>query len=74
MADRSLAVKSVAATFVSIAFVVVCFRVYCRSRVVKSFGWDDGLIVVAMVNFIHYPHDNCRPNRGSFSISCTREA
>ncbi|KAJ5806988.1 hypothetical protein N7474_010580 [Penicillium riverlandense] len=54
MADRSLAVRAVAATFVSIAFVAVCLRVYCRSRVVKSFGWDDGLMVVAMLFYIMY--------------------
>ncbi|CAL5869381.1 uncharacterized protein PFLUO_LOCUS3610 [Penicillium psychrofluorescens] len=54
MVDRSMAVKAVAATFVSIAFVVVCLRVYCRLRVVKSFGWDDGLMVVAMLFYIMY--------------------
>ena len=40
-----------AATFVSIACVTVILRCYVRLRIVRSFGWDDGVMVAAMVCF-----------------------
>lgn len=51
MTDRSVEVKAVAATFVSIACVTVILRCYVRLRIVRSFGWDDGVMVIAMVCF-----------------------
>lgn len=47
--DRSLSVKAVAASFMSVACVTVILRCYVRLRVVKSFGWDDAAMVLAMV-------------------------
>ncbi|PVH78373.1 hypothetical protein DL98DRAFT_397420, partial [Cadophora sp. DSE1049] len=34
--------------FPTLALIVVCLRIYSRQKM-KQFGWDDGLIVVAMV-------------------------
>jgi hypothetical protein len=31
------------------SFVAVCLRCYVRWRIVKAFGWDDGIMVLAMV-------------------------
>jgi hypothetical protein len=35
---------------VSLAFVTVALRVYVRTCLVKAFGWDDGLMVLAFVS------------------------
>lgn len=54
MTDRNLEVKAVAATFVSIACITVLLRCYVRLRVVRSFGWDDGVMVVAMLFYFMF--------------------
>jgi hypothetical protein len=36
----------------SASLIFVALRVYVRLRVVKSFGWDDGTIVVTLVSLI----------------------
>ncbi|KAB8223190.1 hypothetical protein BDV33DRAFT_167626 [Aspergillus novoparasiticus] len=46
---RSIATISVPATFTSLSLITVSLRCYMRLRVVKRFGWDDGLMVVAMI-------------------------
>lgn len=47
--DRSLTVKAVAASFMSVASVTVILRCYVRLCIVKGFGWDDAMMVIAMV-------------------------
>lgn len=54
MTDHNLEVKAVAATFVSIACVTVLLRCYVRLRVVRSFGWDDGAMVIAMLFYFMF--------------------
>lgn len=54
MTDRNLEVKAVAATFVSIASITVILRCYVRLRVVRSFGWDDGAMVIAMLFYFMF--------------------
>lgn len=49
MTDRNLEVKAVAATFMSVAAVTVMLRCYVRLRIVKGFGWDDGVMAIAML-------------------------
>ncbi|KAA8894842.1 putative integral membrane protein [Sphaerosporella brunnea] len=46
--DRSLSVRSVAGTFGVLAWISVSLRCYVRLKLVKNFGWDDGLMVVAL--------------------------
>ncbi|KAB8200209.1 hypothetical protein BDV34DRAFT_230516 [Aspergillus parasiticus] len=46
---RSIATISVPATFTSLSLITVSLRCYMRLQVVKRFGWDDGLMVVAMI-------------------------
>lgn len=47
--QNSQAVKSVAAVFMTVACIAVILRCYVRAWVVKAFGWDDGVMVLAMV-------------------------
>lgn len=49
MADRNAAVRGVAAAFLALASVAVILRCYVRVRLVKGFGWDDFVMILAMV-------------------------
>ncbi|KAL4948693.1 putative integral membrane protein [Aspergillus filifer] len=49
--SRSLAVKTVASVFMSVAAVAVILRCYVRGFVIKAFGWDDGVMVFAMLMY-----------------------
>ncbi|KAJ6014741.1 hypothetical protein N7540_009332 [Penicillium herquei] len=46
---RSLAIFIVTSIFLGISFIAVCLRCFVRIRLVKAFGWDDGLMVFAML-------------------------
>ncbi|KAB8261578.1 hypothetical protein BDV32DRAFT_137172 [Aspergillus pseudonomiae] len=48
---RSNAVVTVPAVLGPLSFVTVCFRCYVRIKMVKNFGWDDGIMAVAAVRF-----------------------
>jgi hypothetical protein len=50
LAGRSLSVFVVTAIFLGLSFIAVCLRCFVRIKLVKAFGWDDGLMVFAMVN------------------------
>ncbi|KKK24737.1 hypothetical protein ARAM_007179 [Aspergillus rambellii] len=52
--DRSLAVRTVAAVFLSLACSAVLLRCYVRVHVVKAFGWDDGIMVLATAFYIMF--------------------
>ncbi|RAK84895.1 hypothetical protein BO79DRAFT_157344, partial [Aspergillus costaricaensis CBS 115574] len=47
--DRSLEVRAVAAVFFALASVTTILRCYVRLAVVKAFGWDDGVMVLALL-------------------------
>lgn len=32
------------------AFVTVTLREFCRARIMKRFGWDDGFLIIALVS------------------------
>jgi hypothetical protein len=57
--DRSLSARSVAASFGALAWFAVSLRLYVRLKLVKCFGWDDGLMVLALVSI---PSINHLPN------------
>lgn len=48
--DRSTEVMAVAAVFMAVASVTVILRCYVRLLIVKAFGWDDAVMVIAMVD------------------------
>lgn len=43
------------AFFVALSFIAVCLRCFVRLRITKAFGWDDRLMVFAMVSRIYIP-------------------
>jgi hypothetical protein len=47
---RSKAIFIVTTIFLGISFIAVCLRCFVRLKLVKAFGWDDALMVFAMVN------------------------
>ncbi|KAE9990961.1 hypothetical protein EG327_000674 [Venturia inaequalis] len=50
-APQQIAAVSV---FLPLALGAVAFRLWIRTRMVKSLGWDDYMMVVALMNFIVY--------------------
>lgn len=50
--SRGHGMSIVSGIFLPLSVVVVCLRVY-RTKQVRQFGWDDGLIVMAAVCFQH---------------------
>ncbi|KAJ5506109.1 hypothetical protein N7453_005066 [Penicillium expansum] len=46
---RKTAVQTVAAVFLPIATITVMLRIYVRGWIVKAFGWDDGMMVIALL-------------------------
>jgi hypothetical protein len=49
MVNRPAAVRGVAAAFLALSTIAVLLRCYVRLRIVKAFGWDDGIMILAMV-------------------------
>lgn len=47
---RSEVITIVTAVFFGISLVTVLLRCFVRLRVVRAFGWDDCLMVIAMVS------------------------
>jgi hypothetical protein len=54
--DRSLSARCVASSFGALACVAVSLRLYVRLKLVKSFGRDDGLMVLALVSILSLNH------------------
>ncbi|RHZ43187.1 putative integral membrane protein [Aspergillus thermomutatus] len=46
---RSRALFAVTLVFLCLSFIAVALRCFVRLRLVKAFGWDDGLMVLAML-------------------------
>ncbi|GFF96665.1 hypothetical protein IFM61392_10420 [Aspergillus lentulus] len=46
---RSRTLFAVTLLFFCLSFIAVVLRCFVRLRLVKAFGWDDGLMVVAML-------------------------
>lgn len=46
---RSESIFVTTVVFLCISLAAVCMRCFVRLRVLKAFGWDDGLMVFAMV-------------------------
>ena len=47
--SRSQAILIVTAVFLAISLISVGLRCFVRTQVVRAFGWDDSLMLVAMV-------------------------
>ncbi len=46
---RSVSIFVVTVVFLVLSFVAVALRCFARLRLVRAFGWDDSLMVLAMV-------------------------
>lgn len=46
---RSEPIFVVTVVFLGLSFISVCLRCFVRLRLVRAFGWDDALMVLAMV-------------------------
>ena len=51
--DRRRGADIIATQFVliSIATTLVCLRLYVRAKMVRKIGWDDRLIILALVSY-----------------------
>lgn len=52
--DRGSQIQGVVILFIVLTTLSVWMRTYCRAVVIKSFGWDDTLAVVAWVRFLFW--------------------
>lgn len=50
---RSLSIFIVTTIFLGFSFIAVCLRCFVRLKIVNAFGWDDALMVFAMVISTH---------------------
>lgn len=46
---RGTAIFIITTIFLGISFITVCLRCFVRLHIVKAFGWDDALMVFAML-------------------------
>ena len=49
--DRGDTIIVINVVFLGLGLILVCLRVYVRTKVIKNFGWDDFLIILALVRF-----------------------
>ena len=61
---RSQSIFIVTTVFLGISFIAVVLRCFVRIRLVKAFGWDDTLMVCAMVCMI----DSCAIETGLIEL------
>ncbi|KAL4814167.1 hypothetical protein BDW67DRAFT_187071 [Aspergillus spinulosporus] len=54
MVDQPAAVRGVAAAFLSLSSIAVVMRCYVRLHIVRAFGWDDIVMIVAMLLYIMF--------------------
>ncbi|KAJ5691541.1 hypothetical protein N7488_012276 [Penicillium malachiteum] len=52
LVGRSLAIFTVSIVMMAVCFITVLLRVFVRMYIVRAFGWDDTLMVVALALFI----------------------
>ncbi|KAL6232462.1 hypothetical protein BDW75DRAFT_232766 [Aspergillus navahoensis] len=50
--DRSVRLRVVAIAFIPVVCMSLIMRCYMRSKVIKALGWDDGLMVIALLFYI----------------------
>lgn len=49
---RSLAIFVTSAVMVGLSVIAVLLRCFVRLYIVRAFGWDDGLMAIALVSLI----------------------
>lgn len=67
--NRRPQVMGIASCFLALSTIAVVLRCYCRVLVVKCFGSDDWLAVIAWVSLTS-PQNGCSTNKIYSSSSC----
>ncbi|GAT31179.1 pectinesterase precursor [Aspergillus luchuensis] len=52
LVGHSLAIFICAAVMMSVSIMAVALRTFVRIYTVRAFGWDDALMVIALVGFL----------------------
>lgn len=52
LAGPSLAILVVSLVMMALSIVSVLLRMFVRIYIVRAFGWDDGLMVAALVGYL----------------------
>ncbi|PWY66526.1 hypothetical protein BO94DRAFT_613772 [Aspergillus sclerotioniger CBS 115572] len=47
--NRNVAVKALPPSFFALSLITVLLRCYVRMRVTRAFGWDDGMMIIALI-------------------------
>ncbi|KAL4757135.1 putative integral membrane protein [Aspergillus foveolatus] len=50
--DRSGQLRAVAITFIPLVCITMALRCYMRAKVIRALGWDDGVMVIALLCYI----------------------
>ncbi|KAL4777085.1 hypothetical protein BDW60DRAFT_213604 [Aspergillus nidulans var. acristatus] len=50
--DRSRQLRAVAITFIPLVCMTMALRCYMRAKVIRALGWDDGVMVMALLCYI----------------------
>ena len=48
--NRGNTINALNGVFLGLGLILVCLRVYVRTKINKTFGWDDFLIILALVS------------------------
>lgn len=59
LSGRSETIFIVTTIFLCISFIAVCLRCFVRIKIVRAFGWDDALMVFAMVPARSHSQETC---------------
>lgn len=63
--DRTADIRAVFIVFIPLVCLSLTLRCYVRGWVVRAFGWDDGLMILAFVcTFSHLRHGSVSNNCG----------
>lgn len=58
LVGRSRAIWTVCVVMMCLSILAVLLRVFVRSYIVRAFGWDDTLMVAAVVGLLWSTYDN----------------
>lgn len=59
LVGRSLAIFLVSIIMMLISVIAVSLRIFVRLNIVRAFGWDDGLMVAALVSYLLPWYEDC---------------
>lgn len=51
-------INAIIGVFLGVGLILVCLRIFVRTKINKAFGWDDTLIILALVRYV-ISSDHC---------------